>query len=187
MSRLFLLSLPRNCNTAKTTIMTNHKIYVASSWRNVFYPDVVSALREAGHEVYDFRNPKDSLPALPLGRVPADAQGNTDKEQGFKWEYVDKDYMQWTPQEYRKQLHCEKAERQLTYRSSSVTTRHSSSVAWLCTRCSVSLRTTSRRWSRATCASSSSPVAARHILRRGGLQEKARRSSATCLFTRRRN
>ena len=33
------------------------KIYVASSWRNQYYPEVVKALREAGHEVYDFRNP----------------------------------------------------------------------------------------------------------------------------------
>ena len=27
------------------------KIYVASSWRNVYYPKVVTKLREAGHEV----------------------------------------------------------------------------------------------------------------------------------------
>ncbi len=33
------------------------KIYVASSWRNTRQPSVVVALREAGHEVYDFRNP----------------------------------------------------------------------------------------------------------------------------------
>ena len=33
------------------------RIYVASSWRNQYYPEVVSALRSAGHEVYDFRNP----------------------------------------------------------------------------------------------------------------------------------
>ncbi len=33
------------------------KIYVASSWRNKYYPEVVEALRAAGHEVYDFRNP----------------------------------------------------------------------------------------------------------------------------------
>lgn len=33
------------------------KIYVASSWRNTYYPSVVSALRDAGHDVYDFRNP----------------------------------------------------------------------------------------------------------------------------------
>ncbi len=37
--------------------MTTHKIYVASSWRNVHYEGVVKALREAGHDVYDFRNP----------------------------------------------------------------------------------------------------------------------------------
>jgi len=33
------------------------KIYVASSWRNRYYPEVVKSLLEYGHEVYDFRNP----------------------------------------------------------------------------------------------------------------------------------
>lgn len=33
------------------------KIYVASSWRNTRQPEVVDALRFAGHDVYDFRNP----------------------------------------------------------------------------------------------------------------------------------
>src|SRR3990167_4994167 len=33
------------------------KIYVASSWRNLAQPYVVEVLRDAGHEVYDFRNP----------------------------------------------------------------------------------------------------------------------------------
>lgn len=33
------------------------KIYVASSWRNSFQLDVVSFLRNEGHEVYDFKNP----------------------------------------------------------------------------------------------------------------------------------
>ena len=36
------------------------KIYVASSWRNPYQPEVVAALKKAGHEVYDFRNPKDN-------------------------------------------------------------------------------------------------------------------------------
>ena len=36
------------------------RIYVASSWRNKYQPEVVAALRKAGHEVYDFRNPKDN-------------------------------------------------------------------------------------------------------------------------------
>src|SRR5574341_1164610 len=34
------------------------RIYVASSWRNKRQPSVVEALRAAGHDVYDFRNPK---------------------------------------------------------------------------------------------------------------------------------
>lgn len=33
------------------------KIYVASSWRNAPYPEVVAALIADGHDVYDFRNP----------------------------------------------------------------------------------------------------------------------------------
>lgn len=33
------------------------RIYVASSWKNTLQPSVVAALREAGHDVYDFRNP----------------------------------------------------------------------------------------------------------------------------------
>ena len=34
------------------------RLYVASSWRNTVYPDVLKALVAAGHECYDFRNPK---------------------------------------------------------------------------------------------------------------------------------
>lgn len=45
------------------------KIYIASSWRNERYPDVVAALRNAGHEVYDFRHPE---------------PGNN----GFQWQHV---------------------------------------------------------------------------------------------------
>lgn len=71
----------------------NDKIYVASSWRNEFYPDVVVALRQAGYDVYDFRNP-------PSG------------EGGFKWEHIDPNYLDWTPQQYRENLHCTKANRQ---------------------------------------------------------------------------
>lgn len=73
--------------------MAHHKIYVASSWRNVYYEGVVKALREAGHEVYDFRNP-------PTG------------DEGFKWSGVSEDYMEWSPQQYREMLNHEKAVRQ---------------------------------------------------------------------------
>ena len=31
------------------------KVYVASSWRNEVYPQVLAVLRQAGYEVYDFR------------------------------------------------------------------------------------------------------------------------------------
>lgn len=33
-------------------------VYVASSWRNTRHPSVVVALRDAGHRVYDYRNPE---------------------------------------------------------------------------------------------------------------------------------
>ena len=61
------------------------KIYVASSWRNQYYPEVVKRLREAGHEVYDFRNP-------PHG------QG------GFKWQNLDPDFARWNVNEYKQGL-----------------------------------------------------------------------------------
>ena len=73
------------------------KLYIASSWRNTYYPEVVAGLRRAGFEVYDFRNP----PVSP-----------SEGRQGFKWEYVSPDYMEWSPEEYREQLRCDLAERQ---------------------------------------------------------------------------
>ena len=69
------------------------KIYVASSWRNEYYLEVVARLREAGHEVYDFRHPPSGDPC-------------------FKWNSVSEDYMEWSPQQYRDMLHHPKAERQ---------------------------------------------------------------------------
>jgi hypothetical protein len=48
------------------------KVYVASSWRNDYQPAVVAALRQDGHEVYDF---KDS--------------------EGFHWEEVDPEWKDW--------------------------------------------------------------------------------------------
>lgn len=69
------------------------KIYVASSWKNEFFPSVVTALREAGHEVYDFRNP-------PSGG------------HGFKWSEISADYMEWSSEEYRHQLSHPLAEAQ---------------------------------------------------------------------------
>lgn len=52
------------------------KIYVASSWRNDIQPEVVDALRAAGYDVYDFKNP---------------CPGNT----GFQWSEIDPDWKDW--------------------------------------------------------------------------------------------
>lgn len=57
------------------------RIYVASSWRNMLQQDIVLALREAGHEVYDFRNP-----------APGD--------NGFAWSEVNSDWQKWTPEQF---------------------------------------------------------------------------------------
>ena len=71
------------------------KIYVASSWRNKYYPEVVARLRAAGHQVYDFRNP-------PHGGA------------GFHWTDVDKNAPNWTFNEYKEGLRHPLAERQFT-------------------------------------------------------------------------
>ena len=54
------------------------KIYLASSWRNPNQPRAVEMLREAGHEVYDFRHPK---------------QGDT----GFSWGDIARNWRNWSP------------------------------------------------------------------------------------------
>ena len=69
------------------------RIYVASSWRNEYYPDVVQKLRDSGFDVYDFRNP-------PSG------------DEGFNWCNVSDKWLDWTPEEYRDNLMHPLAERQ---------------------------------------------------------------------------
>jgi hypothetical protein len=60
-------------------------VYVASSWRNRIQPSVVSALRGAGHDVYDFRHPR-----------PGD--------DGFHWSAIDPAWQDWTPERFRAAL-----------------------------------------------------------------------------------
>ena len=69
------------------------RIYVASSWRNPYYPEVVKRLKAEGHNVYDFRNP-------PHGGV------------GFHWTDVDENAPSWTFEEYAEGLRHPLAERQ---------------------------------------------------------------------------
>ena len=68
-------------------------IYVASSWRNPYFPEVVKRLRAEGHNVYDFRNP-------PHG-------GN-----GFKWTSIDENALNWTFDEYAQGLQHPLAQKQ---------------------------------------------------------------------------
>ena len=57
------------------------RIYVASSWRNKYQPEVVATLKEAGHSVYDFRAPE-----------PGD--------DGFRWSEIDTNWQQWSVAQY---------------------------------------------------------------------------------------
>lgn len=58
------------------------RIYVASSWRNKYQPEVVRTLAEEGHAVYDFRHPP------------------TPKGCGFSWSEIDPNWEKWTRQQY---------------------------------------------------------------------------------------
>ena len=72
---------------------TMAKIYVASSWRNQYFPEVVKRLREYGHEVYDFRNPPHNHGA-------------------FMWKNIDPQFEKWTVSDYKTGLEHPSSERQ---------------------------------------------------------------------------
>jgi len=61
------------------------RIYLASSWRNKYYESALSILRAVGHNVYDFKHPKEG-------------------QQGFAWSDIDPNWQQWTPQQFSKGL-----------------------------------------------------------------------------------
>jgi hypothetical protein len=61
------------------------KVYVASSWRNESQPGVVQAIRAAGHQVYDFRNPNEN---------------NLEPDQGFHWSHIDPEWQTWSPLQF---------------------------------------------------------------------------------------
>ena len=64
------------------------KIYVASSWRNVFQPMVVSILRQAKFEVYDFRHGSSVVPS------------RGERTKGFNWRQIDPNWQQWENHEF---------------------------------------------------------------------------------------
>lgn len=53
------------------------KIYLASSWRNDYQPQILEFLRASGYDVYDFKD--------------AD---------GFKWSEIDPDWEKWATERY---------------------------------------------------------------------------------------
>lgn len=59
------------------------KIYLASSWRNIYYPAILQILRNKGFEVYDFRDPASC----------------------FSWSQIDPNWQQWTTDHYLSVLH----------------------------------------------------------------------------------
>lgn len=61
------------------------KIYLASSWRNGAQPEVLAALRAAGHVVYDFRNPGPG-------------------KKGFAWSDIEPDWLNWSDAAFRECL-----------------------------------------------------------------------------------
>lgn len=70
-----------------TQVEKKRRIYLATSWRNEYQPRLVALLREAGHEVYDFRNPNTGGPP-------------TDVSAGFAWSEIDPAWQSWTPEQY---------------------------------------------------------------------------------------
>jgi len=68
------------------------KIYVASSWRNDYQPEVVRTLRELDHEVYDFKHPHEG-------------------DDGFHWSEIDGGWQQWDSPRYIEALRHPIAER----------------------------------------------------------------------------
>lgn len=67
------------------------RIYVASSWRNPTQPEVIMALRKAGHDVYDFRHPRPGISFI-------------NANEGFHWSEISKEWQTWTPEQFRKAL-----------------------------------------------------------------------------------
>lgn len=56
------------------------KIYLASSWRNKFYPLLLCLMEQAGYEVYDFRNPP--------------------SRRGFAFSNIDSRWQEWSTEQY---------------------------------------------------------------------------------------
>ena len=66
--------------------MIKLKIYLASSWQNKEYEQVLNTLRLEGYETYDFKHPENK------------------ELSSFDWEKLDKKYNRWTCSDFKKAL-----------------------------------------------------------------------------------
>ena len=66
--------------------MTKLKIYLASSWKNKEYEQVLNTLRLEGYETYDFKHPENK------------------ELSSFDWENLDKECDSWNCSDFRKAL-----------------------------------------------------------------------------------
>ncbi len=70
--------------------MKAKKIYLASSWKNGYFPSVYNLLIQYGFDVYNFRNPKIN-------------------DFGFSWNEIDKNWDEWFIDDYLKALNNPKS------------------------------------------------------------------------------
>lgn len=61
------------------------KIYVASSWRNTYYGTVLRGLTEAGHRVWDWRNPPTGGNGFKWQEAGAENYEHGDKIEAHQW------------------------------------------------------------------------------------------------------
>lgn len=61
------------------------KIYLASSWRNEKFDNVLIELQKCGHSVYNFKQP-------------------SIQDSGFSWSQIDENWKNWTAEQYRTAL-----------------------------------------------------------------------------------
>lgn len=85
-SDMLLAAPPSGVSAVPVEGSIRRRIYVASSWRNSIQQEIVAALRIAGHEVYDFRNP---------------APG----QHGFAWSEVNREWLKWSPEQFAVDLY----------------------------------------------------------------------------------
>jgi hypothetical protein len=68
------------------------RVYIASSWRNPLQKQMVDLFREAGHQVYEFKNPHDAEGPFPDKKAAY--------PHGFHWNEIDPEWEKWDVDEF---------------------------------------------------------------------------------------